>query len=162
MMTATITQSAINSPIGWWLIEANEEGLTRIDHYHEKPEVSEEAGELVLEAKRQLEAYFDGEHGFFDLPLAPEGTEFQKKVWEQLMAIPLGSTWSYQQLAEAIGDPNAMRAVGAANGKNPLPIIIPCHRVIGKDGSLTGYAGGIDIKRFLLEFEGALPESLKL
>ena len=94
----------------------------------------------------------------FDLPLAPQGTAFQKDVWQALASIPYGETISYAQLAQRVGKPTAMRAVGAANGRNPLPIVLPCHRVIGADGSLTGFGGGLPTKQFLLELEGALPQ----
>jgi methylated-DNA-[protein]-cysteine S-methyltransferase len=109
---------------------------------------------ILAEARAQLEAYFAGERTTFELPIAPEGTEFQKQVWNALRAIPFGGTISYGELARRIGDPKAMRAVGAANGRNPIPIIVPCHRVIGADGSLTGFGGGLDRKRWLLAHEG--------
>ncbi len=101
----------------------------------------------------QLQAYFHGELKEFDLPLALEGTEFQLRVWNTLRSIPYGVTISYAQLAERIGNPKAVRAVGLANGSNPIPIIIPCHRVIGSDGSLTGFGGGLSTKKMLLELE---------
>ena len=102
---------------------------------------------------RQLEAYFAGRLRTFDLPLAPAGTPFQQCVWSALREIPFGETRSYGQLAKAIGKPSAMRAVGAANGRNPIAIVVPCHRVIGADGSLTGFGGGIERKKFLLSLE---------
>jgi len=105
------------------------------------------------EVIRQLQAYFRGELKEFDLPLAMEGTEFQLRVWNALRAIPYGETVSYARLAERIGNPKAVRAVGLANGKNPIPIIVPCHRVIGSDGSLTGFGGGLSTKKLLLELE---------
>lgn len=111
------------------------------------------------EAVRQLNAYFAGELKDFDLPLAPGGTAFQLKVWRTLQTIPYGETWSYGKLARRIQRPDAPRAVGAANGQNPIPVIIPCHRVIGADGSLTGFGGGLPIKQKLLALEGALPTS---
>jgi methylated-DNA-[protein]-cysteine S-methyltransferase len=106
-------------------------------------------------AGRQLAAYFAGQLTEFDLPLAPAGTQFQRRVWAALQAIPYGQTWSYGQLAEKIGSPSASRAVGLANGRNPIALVIPCHRVIGSDGSLTGYGGGLDRKRFLLSLEAS-------
>jgi methylated-DNA-[protein]-cysteine S-methyltransferase len=112
------------------------------------------------EARRQLEAYFAGELRDFDLPLAPEGSEFQLRVWEQLRAIPYGETISYGELARRVGDPAAARAVGLANGRNPLPVIVPCHRVIGADGSLTGFGGGLERKRRLLELEAGVASLL--
>ncbi len=106
-------------------------------------------------ARRQLTEYFNGKRDAFSLDLAPQGTEFQVEVWNALAQIPYGTTVSYRDIAEQIGRPAATRAVGAANGKNPLPIVLPCHRVVGADGSLTGFGGGLDTKRFLLELEGA-------
>jgi methylated-DNA-[protein]-cysteine S-methyltransferase len=104
----------------------------------------------------QLDAYFAGEPVVFDVPLAPNGTTFQRGVWEALRAIPYGATATYGQIAAAIGNPKAVRAVGLANGRNPISIVIPCHRVIGADGSLTGYGGGVQCKRALLELEAGL------
>jgi len=112
------------------------------------------AEEPFAAAKEQLEAYFDGSLQVFDLLLAPRGTPFQLRVWNALSTIPYGETISYAELARRIDEPKAVRAVGAANGRNPLPIVLPCHRVIGADGSLTGYGGGLDRKRILLELEG--------
>ena len=109
--------------------------------------------EVLLETARQLNEYFNGHRRAFDLPLLPVGSNFQKRVWQQLLHIPYGTTVSYGELAVAIGSPDSVRAVANANGANAIPIIIPCHRVIGSDGSLTGYGGGIAVKRFLLELE---------
>ncbi|MDQ3511835.1 MAG: methylated-DNA--[protein]-cysteine S-methyltransferase, partial [Pseudomonadota bacterium] len=103
---------------------------------------------------------FRGERRHFELPLAPRGTAFQREVWQMLASIPYGGTISYAQLAMQVGRPKAMRAVGTANGRNPLPIVLPCHRVIGADGSLTGFGGGLPTKRLLLELEGALEREL--
>jgi len=108
---------------------------------------------VLVQAKQQLGEYFKGERHEFELPLAATGTEFQTNVWRALTTIPFGDTWSYQDLANAINNPKAVRAVGLANGKNPISIIVPCHRVIGKNGKLTGYAGGVEIKQKLLELE---------
>ena len=111
----------------------------------------------LQEACRQLQAFFGGELRSFDLPLAPSyGTGFQRRVWEELCRLPFGTTINYSRLAARIGRPKAVRAVGAANGRNPIPIIVPCHRVIGSNGSLTGYAGGTDMKRQLLELEAQI------
>ena len=110
--------------------------------------------ELLRKAAEQLREYLRGERKMFDLPLAPEGTAFQKAVWSALQEIPYGQTRTYKDIAEAIGCPKGFRAVGLANNRNPIMIIIPCHRVIGSDGSLTGYAGGTHIKKYLLELEG--------
>ena len=117
---------------------------------------------LLLEAVRQLRAYFAGQLREFQLPLDIEGTEFQKRVWRQVAAIPYGETRSYLQIATAIGSPRAVRAVGAANGANPAPIMVPCHRVIGAKGKLVGYGGGLALKRRLLELEGAIALPLAL
>ena len=108
---------------------------------------------VLSEALSQLRAYFDGRLREFTLPLAPAGTPFQQRVWSALRTIPYASTWSYGQLAHAVGSPGSARAVGAANGRNPLAIVVPCHRVIGADGSLTGYAGGMSRKQWLLAHE---------
>jgi methylated-DNA-[protein]-cysteine S-methyltransferase len=111
------------------------------------------AEEPFAAAVAQLQAYFDGKLTEFDLPLSPAGTEFQRRVWAGLRAIPYGETITYGELASRLGSPAASRAVGLANGKNPIAIVVPCHRVIGSDGSLTGYGGGLDRKRFLLALE---------
>jgi len=146
-----------DSPLGKLLLNGNQllEGLhfptgkTRIEP--EKEWVYNE--DLFLEAIDQLGAYFNGELTTFDLKLNARGTHFQKKVWQQLLKIPFGETISYGELAKRIGNPKASRAVGMANGKNPISIIVPCHRVIGKDGSLTGFGGGIEAKKNLIEME---------
>jgi len=119
------------------------------------PEGAREDADVFAEVRAQLSAYFEGKRRSFDLALAPRGTEFQRRVWRALAAIPYGTTTTYAALARSIGSPNAVRAVGAANGKNPLSIVVPCHRVIGKDGTLTGYAGGLSRKRRLLELESS-------
>lgn len=111
---------------------------------------------IIDKCWQQLEEYFSGKRTNFDLPISADGTEFQQKVWQTLLTIPYGETWNYGQLAQAIGNNNASRAVGAANGKNPISIIIPCHRVIGANGTLTGYAGGLIAKEWLLKHEGTL------
>lgn len=112
-----------------------------------------ERDELLDRAIDEMDEYFAGKRIAFDIPLAPEGTPFQHEVWNALRAIPFGETRSYMDVAAAIGKPRAVRAVGAANGRNPLGIVVPCHRVIGADGSLTGYAGGMERKKFLLDLE---------
>ena len=117
---------------------------------------------LLLEAAHQLRAYFAGALREFLLPLDIEGTDFQKRVWGQVSAIPYGETRSYLQISTAIGSPRAVRAVGAANGANPVPIVVPCHRVIGAKGKLVGYGGGLALKRRLLEMEGAIAMRLAL
>lgn len=155
-----IFTDSLPSPIGMLALAADESGLRQIRFEQERhPVPSHGAGvsapERFAEVRAQLQAYFAGELTAFDLPLSPQGTPFQLRVWQALRDIAYGQTESYGELARRIGDANATRAVGAANGRNPLPIVIPCHRVIGSDGSLTGFGGGIERKRFLLELEGA-------
>lgn len=150
------------SPIGKLLLVANNQGVLTHILFEGDPAP---AGAIYDEnaapnAVQQLEEYFADDRKDFDLPLAPQGTEFQRSVWNELLNIPFGETRSYLQVAVAIGKPSATRAVGAANGQNPIPVIIPCHRVIGSDGSLTGYGGGLPIKRKLLELEGLLSPAL--
>jgi methylated-DNA-[protein]-cysteine S-methyltransferase len=146
------------SPLGPLLLAANDQGLRRIDFVDgrraEAPPISDWVDHPVLEETiRQLHAYFAGELEIFDLPIAPEGTPFQQNVWRHLRAIPYGETISYGELACRIGSPRASRAVGLANGSNPIPIVIPCHRVIGSNGKLTGYGGGLPLKEKLLALE---------
>jgi len=150
----------MESPVGSLLLAGDSEGLRLVSFERGKRASSEPAGaewtpnaKLFAEAIRQLRAYFDGRLREFDLPLAMEGTEFQLRVWNALREIPYGETISYAQLAGRIGNPKAIRAVGSANGSNPIPIIVPCHRVIGNDGSLTGFGGGLPTKKKLLALE---------
>jgi methylated-DNA-[protein]-cysteine S-methyltransferase len=151
--------SYFESPIGPLLIAGNAHALARISFPENgkpmRPEADwiESATGPVGEAIRQLREYFAGRRREFDLPLAPEGTEFQKSVWKRLQEIPYGATISYGELAKRVGNANASRAVGAANGKNPLPIVVPCHRVIGANGKLVGFGGGLPVKHALLEIE---------
>jgi methylated-DNA-[protein]-cysteine S-methyltransferase len=146
------------TPLGPLLVAADESGLREISFAKgKKPGTpdskwSKDEGSL-REPIRQLRAYFAGDLETFDLPLAPQGTPFQQTVWSELLNVPYGETISYGQLATRIGNPNASRAVGLANGSNPIPIIIPCHRVIGSNGKLTGYGGGLPIKEKLLALE---------
>lgn len=111
---------------------------------------------LIKEASRQLEEYLKGRRRDFNIPLSPQGTEFQKRVWKVLESIPYGQTWSYKNVAEKVGSPKAYRAVGMANNRNPISIIIPCHRVIGANGKLVGYGGGLGIKEYLLDLEKSI------
>jgi methylated-DNA-[protein]-cysteine S-methyltransferase len=152
------------SPVGHLRIISDGESLTGIDMLNmgDDPDPAPERGvewvrspATLRVAGDQLAAYFAGELTAFELPLAPSGTPFQLGVWETLCSIPYGQTISYRELALRIGNPKAVRAVGAANGRNPIPIVVPCHRVIGADGSLTGYGGGLPRKQVLLELEGA-------
>jgi methylated-DNA-[protein]-cysteine S-methyltransferase len=158
----TYAYTVIPSPVGELKLVASDEGLVAILWENDRPgrvklgAMVEDAGHPVLiEAARQIAAYFRGELTRFDVPLDFRGTDFQKRVWAALLAIPFGETRSYAEIARAIGRPSAVRAVGAANGRNPISIIAPCHRVIGSNGALTGFAGGLAAKELLLGIEGA-------
>jgi methylated-DNA-[protein]-cysteine S-methyltransferase len=158
-----VRHAVIDSPVGPLVLAADDAHLQVLEfetpaHPVKRGDHWREGRNAVIDAAhRQLDEYFAGRRRDFDLPLAPQGTEFQRGVWWALADIPYGRTISYAQLASSIGKPTATRAVGAANGRNPLSIVLPCHRVIGADGSLTGYGGGLPIKTFLLTLEGALP-----
>ncbi len=149
----------MDSPIGRLTLIADETHLLAILWEKEKknrvrlPRLIAGENSLLKKTKKQLEEYFAGRRFQFDLPIAPHGTPFQIKVWHGLRKIPYGKTLCYQELATQIGSSKAVRAVGAANGKNPLSIIVPCHRVIGKNGKLTGFAGGLSVKNYLLKLE---------
>jgi methylated-DNA-[protein]-cysteine S-methyltransferase len=148
----------LQSPIGRLLLVSENDRLCQLDfpssaELREIPgEWREEEGSFVF-ARRQLDEYFAGRRQKFNLAIAPQGTQFQQLVWQELIRIPYGKTASYGEIARRVGRPKASRAVGMANHHNPLPIIIPCHRVIGADGSLTGFGGGLDVKKFLLDLE---------
>jgi O-6-methylguanine DNA methyltransferase len=160
-MPATIHYSRFSSPVGPLLLAVSERGLIALEFG--SGDIGEswvEAPEKTAPLARQLEEYFAGRRRRFDLPLDVRGTEFQRRCWQELLKIPYGETRSYADIASAIGNPPAVRAVGLANGQNPIAIVVPCHRVIGSDGSLTGYGGGLEVKRRLLELEGALSPSL--
>lgn len=165
-MTTPTIFTTHESPVGPLLLAADDDGLRLIEFHESRHRVKrgddwhEGDHEVLRLAQCQLDEYFRGERRRFDLPLAPRGTVFQCEVWQTLASIPYGGTVSYAQLAMQVGRPKAMRAVGAANGRNPLPIVLPCHRVIGADGSLTGFGGGLPTKRMLLELEGALEREL--
>ena len=166
-MSSTLTRSTqrtyvvVDSPIGPLTIVAKCAAIVALymdaQRHAPGPEAFGFAGDVTDEpfatAASQLADYFAGHRTEFDLPLAPSGTQFQRKVWAGLCAIPYGQTVSYGELARRVGSPAASRAVGLANGKNPIAIVVPCHRVIGADGSMTGYGGGLDRKRFLLALE---------
>ena len=149
----------LQTPIGMAVIKGDEQGISSIslEEKAEFPSVQEIPGPLK-EAVDQIKAYFKGDLKTFNLTLNPKGTDFQQRVWKELQKIPCGRTVSYLEVANALGDGKAIRAVAAANGKNPLWIVIPCHRVIGKDGSLTGYAGGLWRKEWLLNHEHAVKQ----
>ncbi|QEE48690.1 methylated-DNA--[protein]-cysteine S-methyltransferase [Flavobacterium alkalisoli] len=149
----------IQSPVGITLIEGGAEGVSKISVLDDDKLVpSHDIPHELADAAKQLEEYFEGKRTGFDFKLNPQGTDFQKKVWKALLEIPFGKTMSYQDLSIKLGDVKAIRAVASANGKNPLWIVVPCHRVIGSDGSLTGYAGGLWRKKWLLEHENPVKQ----
>ncbi|MDF1765808.1 MAG: methylated-DNA--[protein]-cysteine S-methyltransferase [Gammaproteobacteria bacterium] len=150
--------SYLETPIGTLLLAGDGEALSLLGFPEGKMRRRHESGwhrddDVFTVARQQLSEYFAGEREVFDIKLAPQGTEFQLAVWQALRKIPYGETWSYGELAASIGKPTASRAVGAANGTNPIPVIIPCHRVIGASGKLTGFGGGLETKERLLEIE---------
>ena len=158
----------VDSPIGRLLLTCDGTALTGLymnlngntqstDGWGEDADI-----EPLAKTAQQLNEYFAGTRREFDLPLRLQGTVFQQRVWQELKEIPYGTTWSYGQLAKRLGNPNASRAVGLANGQNPISILVPCHRVIGADGSLTGYGGGLERKQWLLTHEGALSRGFDL
>ncbi|MCQ3806852.1 MAG: methylated-DNA--[protein]-cysteine S-methyltransferase [Acidimicrobiaceae bacterium] len=159
-MTST---KQLDSPIGRLRLVATDEGLSRLlfdQQVGEHPDLAGDSAEsddhpVLATATAQLAEYFAGERREFDIPLDLTGTEFQRAAWSALAGVPFGETRSYRQQAEAIGRPRAVRAIGAANGRNPVPIVLPCHRIVGSDGSLTGYGGGLRIKEYLLNHEQA-------
>ena len=157
----SVWYTLLDTPFGALCIAGTGQGLTHVEFQdgerplRPQPEWQEDQG-VLDEARRQLRAYFEGRRQRFTLPVAPEGTPFQQRVWRELQEIPWGTTTTYREIAERLGQPGAVRAVGYANGRNPVAIVIPCHRVVGANGRLTGYAGGIATKRRLLQHEGAL------
>ncbi len=142
----------LTTPIGNLKIEGDETGVTSIE-FTEQEILNKDVPEILSKAYEEMVIYFTGEPVQFTFNINPKGTAFQQKVWEELLEVPYGKTLSYLELSKRLGDPKAIRAVASANGKNPLCIVIPCHRIIGSDGSLTGYAGGLHRKKFLLELE---------
>ncbi len=148
---------SITTPIGELLLLSDGEALNRVYFANQQQDLPvsdwQRDAKLFADVKKQLLAYFAGELKQFDLVIAQKGTDFQQRVWQALQTIPYGATQSYQAIAEQIGKEKAVRAVGAANGRNQIPIIVPCHRVIGKDGRLTGFAGGLEVKQKLLLLE---------
>jgi len=158
----TLFYKEMKSPVGKLKLVASSKALVAVLWEQERPNrvkldtmSLDPQQPILLETERQLSEYFAGKRTRFDLPLEPDGTEFQKKVWQALREIPFGQTQSYRNLAKAAGSPKASRAVGAANGKNPLSIVVPCHRVIGADRALTGFAGGLEAKATLLALEAS-------
>ena len=157
-MAAGMFYDWMESPLGQLLLVADNEGLLELAFGagRKPPQVDPQwtrGGDPLGEPRRQLRAFFAGQLRHFDLSLKPRGTAFQQRVWQELCAIPYGETISYGELAQRLGNPAASRAVGLANGSNPISIIVPCHRVIGSNGKLTGYGGGLENKRWLLDFE---------
>ena len=148
----TVYANTIKSPVGLVEVTASDAGVTSI-YFVEQPQHQTRPNQHINQCLTELGEYFDGNRKAFDVPLDPQGTEFQQQVWQALLEIPYGQMASYAEVASAINKPKAVRAVGAANGRNPLPIVIPCHRVIGTNGSLTGFGGGLEAKTFLLELE---------
>jgi methylated-DNA-[protein]-cysteine S-methyltransferase len=162
--TTDYVRKLIDTPVGRLTLLASDQGLAAILWENDDPKrvrlniVGEDDNHpVLLETERQLREYFDGQRKAFDVKLHFVGTEFQSQVWAELLKIPFGETKSYGQIARELGNPKAMRAVGAANGKNPISIIAPCHRVIGTSGALTGFAGGLDVKARLLALEAGSP-----
>ena len=157
-----LAHRTLSSPLGDILIAASEYGVVSVEFVDGQPAAvnggSGESASIAQSAAQQLAEYFAGKRREFDVPLAPEGTEFQLSVWKALGRIPYATTVSYKQQATWVGNPKATRAVGSANGRNPIAIVVPCHRVIGSDGRPTGYASGIDRKLWLLEHERAVAD----
>ena len=156
----TLSYKFIASPVGDLKLIASDEGLVAVTWKAGRPQrvpqdepVENPTHPLLLRTEKELNEYFSRKRTAFTMPLDMRGTDFQKQVWEALLAIPFGETRSYGQIAKQLGNPNATRAVGAANGRNPIPIIVPCHRVIGSTGHLTGFGGGLDRKHYLLNLE---------
>lgn len=147
--------SYLLSPVGMIQITAIDDAIVDIS-FVEKEKAQGSNSSILRQATTELSEYLIGKRKNFTFKMAPKGTPFQQKVWQQLLEIPYGKTTSYQEIAERVGSPKAVRAVGAANGKNPIGIVVPCHRVIGKNGKLTGYAGGLDRKLWLLELEQSI------
>ncbi|RUO53605.1 methylated-DNA--[protein]-cysteine S-methyltransferase [Pseudidiomarina homiensis] len=146
-------QAQLSSPLGPVVVSSDGDNVTAIE-FGSSNRVNTSTCRVLNEALRQLEDYFGGRRKQFDLPLKPSGTEFQQRVWQALTQVPFGQTASYAAIADAIHNPKGVRAVGMANSKNPIAIVVPCHRIIGADGSLTGYAGGLEKKEWLLQHEG--------
>tara|TARA_Y100000588_G_scaffold258438_1_gene273063 strand:+ start:420 stop:908 length:489 start_codon:yes stop_codon:yes gene_type:complete len=159
-MTAKSFKSVYDAPIGKMIIISDGEAIVEIDHVNHDESITSNPDELCNLATKQLDEYFTGTRIDFDLPLkTTKGTDFQKAAWQALTTIPYGETISYGEQAKRMNTPKAVRAVGGANGKNPFSIVVPCHRVIGANGTLTGYTGGMSRKEWLLEFERSILEN---
>ena len=150
---SVVSMHSIETPVGTLWLESDHAGLSAVTF--DGPTGARSDEPLLREAEAQLLAYFAGERTGFDLPLSPRGTDFQRRVWSAVGDVPTGATTTYSAVAAAVGRPSACRAVGAANGRNPLPIVVPCHRVVGTAGALTGYGGGLERKRALLDLEAS-------
>lgn len=151
-------KARVKTPLGIAIIEGDTNGISKISVEEDTEVFSNEIPSALKESILQLHEYFEGKRKEFTFKLNPKGTDFQQRVWQELLKIPFGKTTSYLELSKQLGDVKAIRAVAAANGKNPLWIVVPCHRVIGSDGSLTGYAGGLWRKKWLLEHENPSPQ----
>jgi methylated-DNA-[protein]-cysteine S-methyltransferase len=150
-----MNQVYVHSPVGMWLIGEEDNSICQVDFVGDiEPPIGKPSSPLLEQAVEQLGEYFLGQRITFSLPYHVKGTPFQEAVWRALCEIPYGKTCSYQDIAKKVGRPKAMRAVGGANHRNPISILIPCHRVIGQDGGLVGYGGGLEAKKFLLDLEG--------
>lgn len=150
-----MSRGTVETPVGPLTIVAGDSGLAAV-LFGDEPGASEDSHPVIAATARQVRQYFAGERRAFDLPLELSGTQFQRRAWLALAAVPYGTTRSYGEQARLLGAPGSARAVGAANGRNPLPIVLPCHRLVGADGSLTGYGGGLEIKRALLDLEAGV------
>lgn len=149
----------METPIGLLVIKASHSHISEIKFWDEEPRSKTNSNDIVKEAEKQLNQYFERQRNTFDLPLNQRGTDFQNEVWSLLKELPYGQTVSYLELSRRVGDVKAIRAVASANGKNPFHIVVPCHRVIGSNGDLTGYVGGLYRKKWLLELEAAIPKT---
>ncbi|MBL7943725.1 MAG: methylated-DNA--[protein]-cysteine S-methyltransferase [Flavobacteriales bacterium] len=154
-----IVFQTVRSPLGRLKLGAHPAAIVSLEFVDDSVEVAEQATPVLSLAVSQLIEYFGGTRKVFSVPLDPTGTHFQMNVWEELQKIPFGKTMSYQELSRRLGDVKLIRAVAGANGRNPIPILIPCHRIIGKDGSLTGYSGGILNKKWLLQHESQVVQN---
>lgn len=155
--TPNISSCVVSSPVGLLQLKVENSALSEISFLNDEGgDIQETEHSILKRAETQLREYFDGSRTAFNLPIQPVGTDFQRRVWQAVQEIPFGQTATYRELAEKLGNVNSIRAVGGANGQNPLPIVIPCHRIVGADGNLVGYSGGIRRKEWLLKHEGAL------
>lgn len=152
-MEQNLYTTFLESPVGWLKIIGNDKFLLRIEFKDSKTPTSNKLPQILVDTRKQLSEYFHGKRKIFQLEMQAEGTDFQKNIWDLVQQVSFGKTSSYQEIAVQSGSGKNTRAVGLANGKNPIPIVIPCHRIIGSTGKLTGYAGGIERKKWLLKHE---------